>query len=219
MEAQMASRFRSLGALSVLVTVACSDTTAAPEQPQLPTKPTSIRVRDCEGPALSLASDLAAALVPRDGRMQPDDQWADLALRVPGGFAGVIYSDGRPVLFLTDPSKAAQAKQALASQLGSFDVTNAIVRQARWDFAQLVDWNRYISSRPELSIRDIAWSSSDRDESINRLRYGVVDEASRTRLIEVLSALNVPCDLAVVDIEPRAIAADLRGEPSSSPSR
>jgi hypothetical protein len=202
----MASRFRSLGAFTLFVAVACSDTTATRER--APTKPASIRVRDCEGPALSVASDLVAALVPRDGRMQPDDQWADLALRVPGGFAGVIYSDGKPVLFLTDPSKAAQAKQALASQLGSFDVTNAIVRQARWDFAQLVDWNRYISSRPELSIRDIAWSSSDRDESINRLHYGVVDEASRTRLIEVLSALNVPCDLAVIDIEPRAVLTD-----------
>jgi hypothetical protein len=45
--------------------------------------------------------------------MQPDDQWADLAREVPGGFAGVILANGQPALFLRDTTKAARAKEAL----------------------------------------------------------------------------------------------------------
>jgi hypothetical protein len=78
----------------------------------------STAVRNCEGPAISLSPSLAAALPPRTGGMQPDDQWADLAEHVPGGFAGVIGDGGKLVLLLTDPSQATAAKAALAGKLG-----------------------------------------------------------------------------------------------------
>src|SRR5215470_7238544 len=41
--------------------------------------------------------------LPRPGSFRtPDDDWADIARQVPGGFAGVILENGSPVIFLTD---------------------------------------------------------------------------------------------------------------------
>src|SRR5512138_1209470 len=111
------------------------------------TRPKLVRVRDCEGPAASLAPELAAKLAPRTGNMQPDDLWADLAATVPGGFGGIILSStGQPVVFLTDTSKATEARRALAGKISYLDVSSAVVRPARWDFAQLVDWFNYFNT-------------------------------------------------------------------------
>lgn len=163
-----------------------------------------VRVRDCEGPARSLSPIIAALLPRRDGGMQPDDQWADLAKEVPGGFAGVILSNGQPVLFLRDTSTAAAAKRALAPRLRlyNFNVADAVVRPARWDFGQLVDWYNYLLIRMNFWW-DIGLTSGDKDESLNRLHYGVEDEKSRERLVERLEAIGVPCDLIVIGIEGR----------------
>ena len=191
----------------VLAVTACAASTE-PRQPQL--RPSLTRVADCVGPARSLDPALAAALPPRSGLMRPDDQWADLALRVPGGFAGVMYVDSKPVLMLTDPAQAAAAKRALAPEFVSFDINGAEVRTVRWDFAQLVDWFNYLGARtPVYQTKGI--TSSDKQESLNRIRYGVIDESARERLLQVLASLDLPCDLIVVEIELPAIA--LPGNP------
>jgi hypothetical protein len=131
--------------------------------------------------------------------MQPDDQWADLAQTVPGGFAGVLYVDSKPVLMLTDPTQAAAAKQALASSIPGFDVAGAEVRQARWNFAQLVDWYNYLTARTDV-WRTEGMTSGDKDEAINRIHYGVLDETARDRLIKVLAGIDLPCDLIAIGI-------------------
>ena len=180
----------------VLAATACAASTE-PRQPQL--RPSLIRVADCDGPARSLDPAIAATLPPRDGWMRPDDQWADLALRVPGGFAGVMYVDSKPVLMLTDPAQAAAAKQALAPEFVAFDINGAEVRKVRWDFAQLVDWSNYLSARTPV-LRTPGITSSDRDEGINRIRYGVLDESARDRLLQALAQMDLPCDLIAVEI-------------------
>jgi hypothetical protein len=132
--------------------------------------------------------------------MSPDDHWADLAAVVPGGFAGVLYdSDRRPVLMLTRPELEADAKRALAGKLSGFPVAGAVVRQARWDFLQLVNWYNYLAS-PVFSEPGI--HSGDKDEALNRVHFGVRDAEVRERVARKLLALDIPCDLVVLEITP-----------------
>lgn len=180
----------------IAVATACSAVTQ-PDKSTL--KPTLTKVPDCIGPATSLSPAIAASLPPRTGNMRPDDNWADLAAQVPGGFAGVLYVDSKPVLMLTDPSQAAAAKQALAPSIPGFDVNGAEVRQARWDFAELVDWYNYLGVRTSVWQTD-GITSGDKDEAINRIRFGVVDGAARDRLLHTLGDIALPCDLIAIEI-------------------
>lgn len=154
-----------------------------------------IRLAQCEGPATSLPDSLARTLPPRTGGRVPDDHWADLATTVPGGFAGVIRdSDHTLILMLTDPGQASAAKQALAGEM-SFSLGEVKVRQARWNFAQLVDWFNYIS--PRIGVGPV---TADKDEVLNRIRFSVTSVELRDRLVSALAQLPLPCDLIVVDL-------------------
>jgi len=184
--------------LLTLVTIfaACSEAT---QPDRLTPAPSVTRLADCNGPARSLDPAIAASLPARTGLMTPDDAWADLAKRVPGGFAGILYVEGTPVLMLTDPSQAAAAKDALAIEIPWFDIRGAEVRKARWDFGQLADWYNY------LGIRGPVWqtpgvTTADKNEAINRIQYGVLDSASRTRLVSSLAGISLPCDLIAIEI-------------------
>jgi len=153
-----------------------------------------IRLAQCEGPAAGLPDSLARNLPPRTGRMIPDDRWADLATTVPGGFAGTLYDSAHtPVLMLTRPAEAAAAKRALAGKL-QFPLQQATVRQARWDFAQLVDWFNYLFPRLGVPV------TADKDEALNRIRFSVTSVELRDRVVSALAQLPVPCDLVVVDL-------------------
>ena len=197
-------------ALVVCSATACSEHGPSPSAQDIiaqrhETLRRSTAIRSCEGPATSLSAALAAKLPPRTGLMQPDDQWANLAERIPGGFAGVIGDRGKLVLFLTDPSQGEAAKAALAASTPSINVQGAEVRQARWDFAQLVNWFNYLSQQSPVWSSP-GMSSADKNEAINRIVYGTVDSASRLVLIEKLQALDLPCDLIRVDVTGRIVA-------------
>jgi hypothetical protein len=161
-----------------------------------------VRFPDCEGPATSLDPALAAAL-PKTSWMIPDDEWARLAKTTPGGFAGVFYDAGKPVIMLTDPTQALAAKEAVAQSLASmflnFDLHKAEVRQARWDFAKLVDWFNYVS--PTV-WRTPGSTMGDKDEVLNRVNFGMADSAGIPRLMDALSALALPCDLIAIQVVP-----------------
>lgn len=124
-----------------------------------------------------------------------DDYWAHLAATVPGGFAGVFYdrSIHRQVLMLTQPALAAAARAALAGKIG-LGLTPT-VRQARWDFAQLVDWFNYIL--PRLGAVPV---TADKDEALNRIRLSVTSVKDRDLVIAALARLPLPCDLMIVDL-------------------
>ena len=154
----------------------------------------AMRLAGCEGPATSLPDSLARTLPPRTGRMIPDDRWADLATAVPGGFAGVFYDSAHtPILMLSEPAQASAAKQALAGKIG-FPLQQATVRQARWNFAQLVDWFNYVFPRLGVPV------TADKDEVLNRIRFSVTSVELRDRVIAALDRLPLPCDLIVVDL-------------------
>lgn len=157
------------------------------------------RVRDCNGPALSLSAALAAELPPPGRIVTHDDDLAQLSRRAPGGFAGVLLDDGKPVILLVDTTAAAAAKAGVASYYSEFDVAGAEVREARWTFAQLYDWYRYVNQTIFQDAHGL--TSTDIDDASNRIRYGVIDDAARTRILEVLAGLALPCDLVLVDIQ------------------
>jgi hypothetical protein len=187
--------FRWTAWLTVIaIFAACSEATTP--------KHSLTRIADCTGPTRSLDPTIAASLPQRTWVLTPDDRWAALARTVPGGFAGVLYIDSKPVLMLTDPSQAGAAKEALVAEFPSFDIRGAEVRKVRWDFAQLADWYDY------LGIHGPVWQtpgtmSADKNEAINRIHYGVLDSASRAGLIASLAGMNLPCDLIVIEITGR----------------
>ena len=143
----------------------------------------------------------------------PDDEWARIARELPGGFAGVFFDtspaqgarhvQGPLVVMLTDTSHREETLAALAPRIAAMyggrllDVRGAIVRRARWDFAQLYDWSHYLMTT--------AWmrgdvTSSDIDEVRNHIAYGVVDEEAKRRLEMRLAALGIPCELVIVGV-------------------
>lgn len=209
---------RALAALALLVAGGCSDAATGPAPGAgdgAGAAPTAtgahnqdvVRVRACDGPATSLPAALAGQL-PTGGdaaaRGTIDDHLAALARRVPGGFAGVFYDQGRPVLLLTDPSRAADAKAALASELPGFEIAAAEARAARWTFAQLYDWYGYLRRRGVWGAAAV--TLTDIDERANRLYLGAADRAERDRLADWLAALELPCDLVRVGVDPPARA-------------
>lgn len=179
----------SVAGLAVLTVIACNKPVSVTPTPAA----APVRLAQCEGPPLSLPDSLARQLPPRTGRMIPDDRWADLATTVPGGFAGFFYdSTHTPILLLTQPTQAVAAQRALAGKIGL--PPNATVRQARWDFAQLVDWFNYLLPRLGVGV------TADKDESIDRIRFSVTSIAARDSVVRALAALPLPCDLVVVDL-------------------
>jgi hypothetical protein len=163
---------------------ACQDPTAARND--------TIAVRDCAGPASSLSAEKVAALPGQLGAGL-HDQWATYAAEVPGGFAGIWYENPgqKPILMLTRPAEAAGAKAALEERIDFFPIASAEVRQARWDFQQLVQWKRYLTSQSSL----IGFNLIAASESHNRLILGGDDPK---RLAAALVGLDVPCRLAIV---------------------
>lgn len=187
--------------IAATLVLACSSSVGPSQLSVDPRYANDVLVRDCKGPALSLPDQLRAQLHPRTGLMRPDDHWADLAESIPGGFAGVLFIQGKPTMWLVHPEEVAAAKAALLADptFGNFDIRGAEVLKARWDFAQLVDWYNYLNGTGVWSTPGMV--TGDKDERINRIRYGVKDEAGRAELVRRLEALNVPCDLIHIGLE------------------
>jgi len=156
---------------------------------------------------MRLPADLRATLPPAVGQRVPDDAFVSISQSVPGGFAGVFIENDRFVLTFVDPAIADQFRpeiqQAFASRgFGSeIDVATAEFRAARWTFAELDEWYRYII--PRLSEPG-SGSSSDIDEKANTLLFGVLNETERAQLEGQLSSLGVSCNLATTRIQPPA---------------
>jgi hypothetical protein len=129
-----------------------------------------------------------------------DDRWAEAARELPGGFAGMILEGGL-VVFLVDTTQRDTVLAALAARgaLKGRDLRRVRVRKARWDFAQLYDWYRYLGLH--------VWSdsgvvTSDLDEGANRITYGVMGESARRRVERRLAELRPPppCFLVAVEV-------------------
>lgn len=124
-----------------------------------------------------------------------DDEFAELAKRLPG-FGGLYVSDGQIAIFLTHVGDSVIARQFIRPFVDSVAgraITAALapsfrVLQGDYDFRDLLRWKRLIVSNVETH----GLVSIDVDESRNRVRIGVLDSATRERVLQRLSALNVP---------------------------
>jgi hypothetical protein len=142
----------------------------------------------------------------------PDDSYEAISKTVPGGFAGVYLDTDRNVMTFVDTAAARRAlgqiEQAFQSQapfVPSVDFHKLSLRGARWTFAELAEWYRYII--PRVGGPDSGVSSSDIDEVANTISYGVIDETARKLLEHQLSALGVSCNLVTTHIQAYATAA------------
>src|SRR3954471_19244375 len=107
-----------LRAASGVTLLACSST-FSPQRGVPRTAPVApVPLAACDGPAMSLPDSLARALPVRSPGYTVDYTWANLARTTPGGFAGILYDSAHtPVLWLTQPTFAADARHALADKL------------------------------------------------------------------------------------------------------
>jgi hypothetical protein len=156
---------------------------------------------------MRLPADLRTTL-PTFGARRPDDEFVSISQSVPGGFAGVFFEEGHYFLTFVDPATANEARseiqQAFTSRGFGIDVTTAEIRGARWTFAELDEWFRYII--PKLVGPGSGISSIDIDEKANTISFGVIDETARGDLEAQLASIGVSCNLVTTQIRPYAIA-------------
>lgn len=76
-----------------------------------------------------------------------DDDWADAARLIPGGWGGLWLEAGVPTMYLVDTGQRNDAIAGLQARgFGStLQLGETVVKPGRWDFAQLADWYRYLS--------------------------------------------------------------------------
>ena len=153
-----------------------------------------------DAPAL-VVSQAALDSLPPDTRNDLNTEWAAAARRVPGGWGGYFFRNGRSTMYMLEPSLKEEALAALRLE-GIYVGGDPVVLLGRWDFAQLYDWYRYL--RPHLVAGVI---ETDVDESKNRLHYGVVDGGVRTAFEGTLAELGVPCHLVAISIQQIPVAA------------
>jgi hypothetical protein len=143
--------------------------------------------------ATSLPAAKRDSLWPDPGSPHADN--AELARRLPGGWGGQFGGFPHGTIYLTAPEHAREVVALRHLPPG------VRVRRGRWDAAQLHDWYRYLTPR----TGGAAVSSVGIDVAGNRIVVGVVDAAARRQLEGTLAALEIPCYLVAIGIEPRAV--------------
>jgi len=140
-----------------------------------------------------------------------NDAYVSISKSVPGGFAALFWEDNHFVLTFVEPEKANQARaeieQALVTRGAVAAGTNLKTAEfrggARWTFAELDEWDRYII--PKLSgVGGI--SSTSIDAVANAIRFGVIDETARAQVEARLASIGVSCNLVITVIQPYATA-------------
>jgi hypothetical protein len=159
---------------------------------------------------MRLPESLRASL-PTFGARAPDDAFVEISNSVPGGFAGVFVENEHLVLTFVDPATADHSRAQIAQAFVSRgfggpgrDFAQAEIRGARWTFAELDEWYRYIV--PKLAGPQLGISATDIDEKANTIAFGVIDEGSRAQLEAKLASLNVSCNLVTTKIQAYAQA-------------
>ena len=154
---------------------------------------------------MRLPGELRASLAPRTSR-DLDAQMAAVSRSVPGGFAGLFLEDGKQIMTFVEPDIAARSRQQIKAGFEAeglsffqFNVMTAEIRPARWSFAELEEWSRYLL--PPVFRQENGVSSWDIDEKANTISIGVIDEASRTKVEERLKELKASCNLVTTHLQ------------------
>lgn len=131
---------------------------------------------------------MRAAIAPPVQGMTIDERFVQLSREIPG-FGG-YYRDaaGNLNVVLTNPAaQGERARGALAPVAGRG--RGMIMRQGRYDFAQLQGWRQQVDP-VVLGIEGVAFT--DINEVTNRLEIGISDAAVRDRVRQTVSRLSIP---------------------------
>lgn len=140
-----------------------------------------------------------------------DDEYADLVDSIPG-FGGMFYdAEGVLNVYLKEPATLSQARggmqrfmerragaSATRRSLVATEVAEMRAQQGRYDFRQLLDWNRSIVL-PALSQRR-DWSLLDIDDRRNLILVGVPTMEQVALMQRVLADLPLPPEAWDVDV-------------------
>jgi hypothetical protein len=200
---------RWLGLVAVTAAWACGGATDLSAPIPVPETPKFSCLSNAA--TMRLPEDLRATL-PSFGFRSPDDAFVAISNSVPGGFGGVFVEGSQLVLTFVDPATANQSRAQITQEFANrgfsgpgWDFAHAEIRGARWTFAELDEWYRYIV--PKVGSPQSGISSTDIDEKANTISIGVIDEASRARLESKLASLNVSCNLVTTRIQQYATYA------------
>ena len=119
-----------------------------------------------------------------------DERFADVALRTPGGFAGITH---RNIVYLKDLTLSEEATPILAREFGE---TSFRYRQATYDWLELISCYRTLERG---GIWQAGVIGSDIQESENRLIYEVQDLAAEEPVVRALIRdLRVPQEMVII---------------------
>lgn len=189
-ELEMGQRLRSAVVLaSACGLAACSDA--------IPTAPN-------ESPEETLARSAYRGL---------DGEFTRLAEEIPG-FGGMYYgADGRlNVVVAPNATSAASVTRALAGRAGGLSILakvsgaseQMVTQQGDYDFAQLSRW--YGEIRSVLSTEGVVFT--DIDEARNRLRIGILADASEAQVRQALAQFDVPAEAIEIEVTEPIVPLD-----------
>ena len=190
---------------------------------------------ECDGPARSVPQPMRDSLRASFARLRSnhpsgepvqDNYWhAALARNLPGRFAGLYYGspappyigrsiqgDRRVVVMLADTTNVERALAALEPHFDSglsvrgVRFGDAIVRKARWDFAQLLEWEHFLVPviREVIDRRPFGGGVS---VVRNRVRFALPDSTAMRLVERRFAALDLPCDLTHLEVGGRLVPA------------
>jgi hypothetical protein len=159
------------------------------------------------------------------GQSIRDNYWeAELARNVPGRFAGLylgspaspyigaIEGERRLVVLLVDTTDVAGSLAALEAHVGPVmrmsegRLGDAVVRKARWDFAQLLEWQHFLVQVVREVVGRRGFGSA---VSVvrNRVTFALPDSTALRRVAARLATMDLPCDLLHLEIGGRLAPA------------
>ena len=187
----LSQRLRRRAAACAVVLVACTDVPTAPDG-------TRATVR-----ADASAATTASALFDRPWTM--DDESARIAREEIAGYAGTVQeAGGMMTVLLADTTGAPQKLARFAGRLkASLQAGQSLPRMrgraVRYDFDQLLTWERLIMARilsDDITLYDVA-------EVNNRVTVGVESEAALGRTRALVVRLGLPVDAFDVVVQRR----------------
>lgn len=170
--------------------------------------------RDESGPAPTAVASAAPAAPMALAAVSEEEMPTQMqvAQAVPGFGGYFIDANGAPTVYLTDPSRSAEAAQALSGFLRSFgwSASDLRVRQARYDWLQLDAW--YRAARPRaLSVTGAVLG--DIDESRNQITFAGLDAGALSAIASAVAGAGVPAEAVRLRLSaPVLQAATLRDQ-------
>lgn len=184
----------AVAALFALGVAACHD--SAPSTPGAPTEALTASQQISELTRAELDGALPERSTPR--------LYFDINESVPG-FAGLyLDEDQRPVILMTRAARAEEARSAVGPLLLERGLSNADVRfeDAEFEWRELLRWR--------LQLRDAfahdGVVSLGIDESRNRIRMGVLDDAAQRAVGELFASYGIPPEAVEFQITERRTA-------------